>query len=194
MAVVLIGPWCAGKSSLGRRYAQILGREFFDLDDLAPRYGAEIGWSLNHLFERNREVGMLASEKEWEPIRAHAAERSLVDYPDAIVAFGASYTDYFSVEQRERVRNALVDPRHLVARVTPSFDDELARIECLRRARLTRGPEWVSARMDFPSWSPSRMAVGVADVVVENPTMSHLLAPPQSFESSTSTERDRNND
>lgn len=64
MSIVLIGPWCAGKSTLGKTLADTLGCEFVDLDELTPTYGARLGWSVEQLIERNAAVGMLASERE----------------------------------------------------------------------------------------------------------------------------------
>lgn len=55
-----------------------------DIDEVAPSYGAEVGWSVEHLIQRNSEIGWLASESEWEPVRAHIVERTLEDHPEAV--------------------------------------------------------------------------------------------------------------
>ena len=164
MAVVFIGPWCAGKSTWGKRYAQMTGQQFLDLDSIAPGYGAELGWSVERLLRRNGEIGMLNSEREWEPVRAHIAERVLQDWADRVIAFGASYTGYTDSGCRRRVRDALRS--HSVVLVCPSMDDAETSQVCQRRAVQSRGQEWVDQRADFDSWCPTSLDREMADAVL----------------------------
>ena len=164
MATVFVGPWCAGKSTWAPRYAAETGTEFIDLDDLTPDYGSEIGWSLDDLVRRNSEVGMLASEHEWEHVRVHAVERVLTDFPNATIAFGASYTSYTDESLREQVSAALSD--HRVVLVCPSPDDAVSSHICRARAVESRGATWVEDRLDFPSWRPTDLDRQIAGATI----------------------------
>jgi shikimate kinase len=79
--MILVGPLAAGKSTLGALVAERLGQPFVDIDDIAWSYCAEVGWSLDRLLERDQAVGWTAAEREWEPARAHAAQRAVADHP-----------------------------------------------------------------------------------------------------------------
>lgn len=164
MAVAFIGPWCAGKTTWGRAYAKLTGSEFVDLDELAPVYGEEIGWSVAHLLARNEAVGMKASEVEWEPVRAHVVKRVFEEHPQAIIAFGASYTSYTESMLEARVETLLAG--HSTVLVTPTMNDgETARI-CWERAAYSRGADWARERADFDSWQPTGLDWRAADAVL----------------------------
>lgn len=163
---ILIGPWCAGKTTLGRKAAQDGSTSFVDLDDLAERYWDEIGYGLDRLLERNQEVDMLDSEMEWEPARAHAVLRSLEDHPTGVLALGAAYTNYLNFELFEKVKVALeCTPRPIVL-VTPSLDEQTCREITEQRAWNTRGPDWVIQRQDLDSWSATELDNIVAEEVI----------------------------
>ena len=167
MSIVLIGPWCSGKTTLGKIMAHEVGRAFIDLDELTPDYGAELGWSVEHLIKRNAVVGMLESEHEWEHVRAHAVERVVSEHQQAVIALGASYTSYTGSECDRRVRTALSG--HSVMLVVPSTDLSDVETICRSRATRTRGVEWVKERIDFPSWSPTVLDLDIAESVIVNP-------------------------
>ena len=161
MAVAFVGPWCAGKSTWGKAYADFIGSEF---DELAPVYGKELGWSVEHLLARNEAVGMVASEAEWEPVRVHVVGRALEEHPQAVIAFGASYTSYTDGELEARAGTLLA--AHATVLVTPTMDnDEAARI-CWERAVSARGERWARERGDFSSWRPTALDWRVADAVL----------------------------
>lgn len=165
MATIFVGPWCAGKTTWGRQYADATRMPFLDLDTIASGYGAELGWSVEKLIRRNGEIGMLKSEHEWEPVRAYIVERVLRDWGNArAISFGASYTGYTDSVCEDRVRQALSG--HTVVLVCPSTDDsESARI-CWERAVASRGQEWADQRADFASWTPTSLDREVADAVL----------------------------
>lgn len=175
MASVFIGPWCAGKSTLAPRYAAATGSEFIDLDDLTPGYGAEIGWSLDELVRRNHEIGMLASEHEWEHVRVHAVERVLADFPNATIALGASYTSYTDESLGVRASEALSG--HRIILVCPDGDDAVSSHICRARAVESRGAEWVEERRDFPSWCPTALDRRIADATVFTGAGTEVTSP-----------------
>lgn len=153
MATVLVGPWCAGKSTWGQLLAEETGRAFIDLDSVAEGYGAELGWSVAHLIERNAAVGMVESEAEWEYVRVHALSRVIDDHPESVIALGASYTSYTDPDHAAKARSLLRG--HEVILVTPDADDSKAAVQCWQRALKSRGHKWSFDRKDFPSWAPT---------------------------------------
>lgn len=59
--LVLIGPAAAGKTTIGSLTAGILGVPFVDLDEVAPAYYAEVGWSIERLVQRIGVLGRVAA-------------------------------------------------------------------------------------------------------------------------------------
>lgn len=164
MAVAFVGPWCAGKSTWGKAYADFIGSEFVDLDELAPVYGKELDWSVEHLLARNEAVGMVASEAEWEPVRVHVVGRALEEHPQAVIAFGASYTNYTEPMLEARAETLLAG--HSTVLVTPTMDDDETTRICWERAVSARGERWARERGDFSSWRPTALDWRVADAVL----------------------------
>lgn len=187
MAIVFIGPWCSGKTTWAKRYAQWAGKDFIDLDEVAPEYGREIGWSIDWLISRNKEVGMLASEIEWESHRAYFVERVISDFPDAVIALGAAYTGYTSGGLQTRVSEVL--SAHSAVLLTPSCDTNRSREVSVKRALESRGEAWVNARHKMTSWTPTELDRNVAKAVVTTefgfkvspPIDSNLLVELHSF-------------
>jgi hypothetical protein len=131
--LVLIGPAAAGKSTLGEGVAAAMGREFVDIDDIAAPYYADMGWSKARVRDRMREVGLVAAEREWEPVRAHAVERVVADHPGAVLALGAGHSSYVGTSCQE---------------ITFATKPELG-IEMLRGAIARNLPfAWVTADAD----------------------------------------------
>jgi len=59
--IILIGPMGSGKSSVGRKLASILGREFFDSDEeIEARTGVDIPF----IFDKEGETGFRRREQE----------------------------------------------------------------------------------------------------------------------------------
>lgn len=165
MSAIIIGPWAAGKTTSGPVIAEALNTDFTDLDNRTQLYGAELGWSIEQLIYRNSEVGMQASESEWEEIRAHCVSRILEDFPNSVISFGASFTDYTDPQFEDSVRRTLLnDPRPVILLLPLLCRQKSIAVSQERAAQ--RGVDWVEDRKGFASWYASRMAFEVADFVV----------------------------
>ena len=116
------------------------------------------------MLARNEAVGMVASEAEWEPVRVHVVGRALEEHPQAVVAFGASYTNYTDGELEARVGTLLA--AHATVLVTPTMGNDEAALICWERAVSARGERWARERVDFDSWRPTALDWRVADAVL----------------------------
>jgi hypothetical protein len=164
--MILVGPLAAGKSTLGALVAERLGQPFVDVDDIAWSYCAEVGWNLDRLLERDQAVGWTAAEREWEPARAHAAQRAVADHPDTVIAFGAGYTSFTSLECADQVRRALA-PIPDVIRLLPSPDPERSVALLRERAIASRGRDWIIEGHDWiAEWVADPLAGEVAAATV----------------------------
>jgi hypothetical protein len=146
--MVLVGPAGAGKTTLGVQIAARTGRPFVDLDAVALPYYAEAGWSLARLGERIAAVGRLAAETEWEPARAHAVSRVLVEHPDCVIALGAGHTSYTDVRHQDAIRVALERCPDVV-RILPSPDRDLSLAVLRQRCIASKGGPWIDDGHDF---------------------------------------------
>lgn len=164
--MILVGPLAAGKSTLGALVAERLGHAFVDIDDIAWSYCAEVGWSLDRLLERDDAVGWAAAEREWEPARAHAVRRTVVDHPDAVIALGAGYTSFTDAACAEQVRHTLA-PVPDVIHLLPSPDPERSVTVLRERAIAARGKDWIIEGRDWiAAWVADPLAGEVAAATV----------------------------
>ena len=147
-SLVLIGPAAAGKTTAGSLAATILGVSFVDIDDVGGRYYAEVGWSIERLVRRSKEVGRVAAERDWEPARAHAVRRAVADHPGAVLALGAGHTSYTDPGCRAEVRAALSSVPRVVL-LLPSEERGTALAELRQRSRASKGTDWISSGHDF---------------------------------------------
>lgn len=164
--VVLVGPLAAGKTTLGTLVAERTDRPFVDIDEISWDYAREVGWDLDRLLERDRAVGWVASEREWEPARAHAVERVLAEHPEAVIALGAGYTSFTEPRYAARVRAALAPVPHVV-HLLPSPDPRQSVAILRARAVESRGRDWIIEGHDFiAEWVSDPLAATVATATV----------------------------
>lgn len=90
--LILIGPMGAGKSSIGRRVAEMLGLPFHDTDQAIQ---ARAGVGIDFIFEKEGEAGFRRRE---EKVLAE-----LLDGEPAVIATGGGAV--LSAANRERMRN-----------------------------------------------------------------------------------------
>lgn len=146
--MVLVGPAGTGKTTLGREIAARTQRPFVDLDAVADRYYAQVGWSIVALRERIAAIGRLAAEAEWEPARAHAVACAVAEHPDAVIALGAGHTSYTDRQHLATVRTAL-DRCRAVVRILPSAHREVSLAVLRRRCTADKGRSWIIDGHDF---------------------------------------------
>ena len=108
--VALVGAMGAGKSEVGRRVAQRLGRPFVDIDELLE---TSAGLSIAELFARDGEAGFRELERD--------ALRAALDGPPAVVATGGG--SVLDARSRRRLRE-----RALVVWLRVTSDAAAARI------------------------------------------------------------------
>jgi adenylate kinase family enzyme len=88
--IMLIGPWGAGKSTIGRLLARELDRPLVSVDEIRWRYMAEVGWEKTAEQAAFAEGGNMAVHRYWRPFILHAVRRLLAEHPDEILDFGGS--------------------------------------------------------------------------------------------------------
>ena len=145
--VVLIGPVCAGKSTLLPLIADRLGRPGVDLDDVAEPYYEEVGRGRDELNAIGAARGDLGAYLWWQEGHPHAVRRVLQDYPDAVVALGAGHTTYTNGALFEEVRSILA--ACAVVLVLPSPDDAESLRVLRDRAIQRNGGDWIMDGVDI---------------------------------------------
>lgn len=120
--IILIGPMCAGKSTIAKMLAERLGIKRYELDSLRDGYYDEIGYDRELASKiANGEEGMMGLIKYWKPFEAYAVERALSEYENCVIDFGAGHSVYEDEELFIRVQNALA-PFDYVVLLLPSPD------------------------------------------------------------------------
>lgn len=119
--IVLIGPICAGKSTLAGLLADKLGMPRVEMDELRWKYFEGTGYSKDEarqIYHAEGNLGVLRYSKQFE---AEMVEKMLAHHPKAVIDFGAGHSIYDNAADLERVSRAL-KPFNVVL-VLP-FEDE----------------------------------------------------------------------
>jgi shikimate kinase len=165
MRPVLIGPVCAGKSTLAPLVAARLGLEAVDLDAVAERYYEEVGRSRAALHETGARLGDLGAYRWWQEGHPHAVRRVLEDHPAAVVSLGAGHSVYFDDALFADVREALSGD--FVVFVLPSRDPERSMAVCRERALATNRMSWVMDGVDvLATWVTGTQNAALSDLTV----------------------------
>jgi shikimate kinase len=147
--IFLIGPMGSGKTTLGRRLAAALGREFIDLDDeLEARCGVEVAV----IFEIEGEAGFRERE--------HALLAEVAEGRGRIIATGGGAV------LREDNRQVLRDSG-LVVWLKASVAQQLKRLERDRRRPLLAAPDRKERLMRMAE-QRNPLYASVADLVFES--------------------------
>jgi len=129
MTIILIGPMCAGKSTIAELLSAKLNLPHYSVDDDRWTYYKEIGYDEALAAQiAKSDQGMVGLLRYWKPFEAHAVERALADHPDSVIDFGAGHSVYEDETLFARVQTVL-NPYPNVILLLPSPDlDESAAI------------------------------------------------------------------
>lgn len=123
LTIILIGPICAGKSTVSALLAQRLAVPQFSVDDHRWDYYKEIGYSEEEASRISQSDGILGVLRYWKPFEAHTVERVLASQSGCVIDFGAGHSVYEDPALFERVQRAFVPHPHVVL-LLPSPDIE----------------------------------------------------------------------
>jgi len=119
--IVLIGPVCAGKSTVGDLLGEALAVEHVDVDHGAARYYLDAGWSVERFRAIEGRAGLLEAYRDGEEAMVSVLERALADHHDCVFSLGAAHTHFFTPALMERARQTLMSFAHVVL-LLPSLD------------------------------------------------------------------------
>ncbi|CDQ41554.1 MULTISPECIES: hypothetical protein [Virgibacillus] len=105
--IILIGPICAGKSTVAELLSDKTKIHRCTMDDLRFDYYKEIGFSEEQQNKIREDYGYMAMYEYWKPFEAHAVKRVLEDYPNYIHDFGAGHSVYEDEGLFREVKDAL---------------------------------------------------------------------------------------
>jgi hypothetical protein len=108
--VILIGPVCAGKSTLAPLTADLLDLQAIDLDLVAAEYYDEAGVGIQVFREKAESDGFLSAYRWWQRGFPHAVRRVLQDYPRAVISLGAGHTHCRSTTSKFEVHWRVISP------------------------------------------------------------------------------------
>lgn len=153
--VILLGPMCAGKSTIAALLAEKLRRPRVEMDELRWGYFAKTGYSKDEarrIFHAEGNIGVLRYSK---PFEAQMVEMVLRDYSEHVIDFGAGHSVYEDEKDFARVEAALAPFRSVIL-VLPSADaDESIRVlnerltALLAREGVTETAEILELNADF---------------------------------------------
>lgn len=107
-SIVLIGPTCSGKSTVGQVLADKLEWSFVELDEQRSTWYPEFGLSPDDervAFERG---GLPELVHTWKPYELLSVERVMQEHPaHTVIAFGGGQAVYVDPEQIRRAKAAL---------------------------------------------------------------------------------------
>lgn len=140
LPIVLIGPMCAGKSTVADALSRRLDLPQVPLDAVRYYYHVKAGMRWSDMVDRTDFSELV---RFWQPYSIDAVERVLVEFPEAVIDFGAGHAHYEDEACNERLRAALEPVPHVVLLLPHEDPEEAARI-CLERGR-ERGPTYLTS-------------------------------------------------
>ena len=138
--IVLIGPMCAGKSTLADLLADQLALPRLELDEVRTEYYKAAGYDEAEASRIGRsEEGIIAILRYWKPFEVYAVEHVLVDYNDYVIDFGAGHSVYEDKALFGRVERALAPhPNVILVLPSPELDKSVAVLNARFKELLLR--------------------------------------------------------
>jgi len=126
--IILIGPICAGKSSVAEILAAKLGMTQYAMDDLRWELFADTDYDKNvarQLHEAGDTLGRLEYMKPFEVL---AVERIVAEKRGGVIDFGAGHSVYKDEELLGRVERALTPVEYVILLLPSPDPDESTRV------------------------------------------------------------------
>ena len=147
--IILVGPMGAGKSTVGKRLARMLGRRFVDLDELIEE---RTGVSIPLIFEVEGEQNFRRRESQ--------ALQEVIEWPDLVLATGGG--SVLLPENRECLRS-----HGFVVYLRASVSVQLQRLARDRKRPLLQAPDR-RQRLEQMAEQRNPLYLAVADEVAES--------------------------
>lgn len=145
---VLIGPVCAGKSSVAAGLAGRLGVDHVNLDVLMNGYFVDCPDFEAEPYNDLARNGFLPAYRYSEAALAYSLERVLQDHRDCVFDIGAGYTSFLDRRFHSRAAAAL-KPFSRVVLLLPDPDPEKSVSVLRSRCVKARGQDWIHEGVDF---------------------------------------------
>lgn len=123
--IILIGPMCAGKSTIAPLLSQKMKMPRYEMDELRWKYYRENGYDDELSKQIAQEQGMEALFAYWKPFEVDAVERVVEDYDNCVIDFGAGHSVYEDEDHFNRVYTALQKCAHVIL-ILPTADEEVS--------------------------------------------------------------------
>ncbi|MDR7242456.1 shikimate kinase [Priestia megaterium] len=121
--IILIGPMCAGKTTVGEMVAKKLKIPQCSMDEVRFYYYSEIGFSKETQQNIREKQGFQGMYPYWKPFESYAVKRILEKYKHAVIDFGAGHSVYEDIKLFQQVENTL-KPYQSLFLLLPSADKE----------------------------------------------------------------------
>ncbi|MEH7580324.1 shikimate kinase [Priestia megaterium] len=121
--IILIGPMCAGKTTVGEKVAKKLNVPQCSMDEVRFSYYREIGFSKETQQNVREKQGFQGMYTYWKPFEAYAVKRILEEYKHAVIDFGAGHSVYEDMGLFQQVEKTL-KPYQSLFLLLPSADKE----------------------------------------------------------------------
>lgn len=147
--IILIGPMATGKSTIAAELAKLTGLRRIPMDRVRWYYYLKDGFSI----ETEQSLPSFTDRMAyWKPFEVKAVQRIIMEFPDAIIDFGAGHSYFTEESQFEEVQRALA-PLKNVFLLLPSENKEESLAICNQRlsakAKRELDPTEVEANRNF---------------------------------------------
>jgi shikimate kinase len=132
MKIVLIGPMCVGKSTIGSKLADLLNLPFLEMDDLRWSLYPDAGYDeevARRIYQAEGTLGVLRYSK---PFEASAVQKTVRQQGDFVLALGAGHSVFEDKGLFALVEQALKPLPHVFL-LMPSIDQERSIHICNQR-------------------------------------------------------------